>query len=325
VKSLPKFLLVVATLVLAPLSLARAQADYPNRPVTLVVTVPPGGAADFVARLIGNKLSEALGQSVVISNRAGAGGTTAAVQVSKTDPDGYTLLLNTIATHGIGPHIYANIGYDPVKDFAPVILIAKLPLILAVNADVPAKSVNELVALAKARPNELSFSSAGTGGAPHLAGELFKSLTGTELLHVPYRGSGPAVIDLIAGRITMMFDATPSLLPNITAGKLRPLAAASPQRHRLLPDVPSFAELGYPKMDIALWYGIVTRGGTPVPIVQRLNTELAKILQMPDVRKALADQGADVSSGSPEDFAAFMRNESERWSAVVKQAGIKPE
>jgi tripartite-type tricarboxylate transporter receptor subunit TctC len=325
VKSLPKFLLVVATLVFMQHGPARAQADYPNRPVTLVVTVPPGGAADFVARLIGNKLSEALGQSVVISNRAGAGGTTAAVQVSKTDPDGYNLLLNTIATHGIGPHIYANLGYDPVKDFAPVILIAKLPLILAVNADVPAKSVSELVALAKAKPNELSFSSAGTGGAPHLAGELFKSLTGTELLHVPYRGSGPAVIDLIAGRITMMFDATPSLLPNITAGKLRPLAAASPQRHRLLPDVPSFAELGYPKMDIALWYGIVTRGGTPVPIVQRLNTELAKILQMPDVRKALADQGADVSSGSPEDFAAFMRNESERWSAVVKQAGIKPE
>ena len=328
-KSLPKFLLVVATIVLvvalAQLSLARAQADYPNRPVTLVVTVPPGGAADFVARLIGNKLSEAVGQSVVISNRAGAGGTTAAVQVSKTDPDGYTLLLNTIATHGIGPHIYANLGYDPVKDFAPVILIAKLPLILAVNADVPAKSVNELVALAKARPNELSFSSAGTGGAPHLAGELFKSLTGTELLHVPYRGSGPAVIDLIAGRITMMFDATPSLLPNITAGKLRPLAAASPQRHRLLPDVPSFAELGYPRMDIALWYGIVTRGGTGAPIVQRLNAELAKILEMPDVRKALADQGADVSSGSAEDFAAFMRNESERWSAVVKQAGIKPE
>jgi tripartite-type tricarboxylate transporter receptor subunit TctC len=325
VKSLPKFLLIVATIVLAQLSLARAQTDYPNRPVTLVVTVPPGGAADFVARLVGNKLSEALGQSVVISNRAGAGGTTAAVQVSKTDPDGTTLLLNTIATHGIGPHIYANLGYDPVKDFAPVILIAKLPLILAVNADVPAKSVNELVALAKAKPNELSFSSAGTGGAPHLAGELFKSLTGTELLHVPYRGSGPAVIDLIAGRITMMFDATPSLLPNITAGKLRPLAAASPQRHRLLPDVPSFAELGYPRMDIALWYGIVSRGGTPAPIVQRLNTELAKILEMPDVRKALADQGADVSSGSPADFAAFMRNESERWSAVVKQAGIKPE
>ena len=182
-----------------------------------------------------------------------------------------------------------------------------------------------MIALAKAKPGELTFCSAGSGGAPHLAGELFKSLTGTELLHVPYRGSGPAVIDLIAGRITMMFDATPSLLPNITAGKLRPLAAASPQRHRLLPDVPSFAELGYPGMDIALWYGVVAPGGTPAPIVQRLNAALAKILDMPDIRKSLTDQGADVQGGTAEDFDAFMRDESARWSAVVKQAGIKPE
>ena len=211
-----------------PRPTSRARNNYPNRPIQLVVTVPPGGAADFVARLIGAKLSDALGQTVVISNRAGAGGTTAAAQVAKSDPDGYTLLLNTIATHGIGPHIYANLPYDPVKDFSPVILIAKLPLIMAVNAEVPARSVNDVIALAKAKPNELSFCSAGSGGAPHLAGELFKSLTGTELLHVPYRGSGPAVIDLIAGRITMMFDATPSLLPNIMAGKLRPLARRKP-------------------------------------------------------------------------------------------------
>ena len=165
--------------------------------------------------------------------------------------------MNTIATHGIGPHLYANLPYDPVKDFSPVVLLTKLPLIMTVNAALPAQSVKEVIALAKARPGELSFASAGSGGAPHLAGELFKSLTGTELLHVPYRGSGPAVIDLVAGRIAMMFDATPSLLPFITAGKLRPLAAASPQRHRLLPDIPSFAELGYPGMDIALWYGVV--------------------------------------------------------------------
>ena len=323
-KSLPSLLLVVASFLFAQSGLSHAQ-NYPNRSIQLVVTVPPGGAADFVARLIGAKLGEALGQSVVISNRAGAGGTTAAAQVAKSDPDGYTLLLNTIATHGIGPHIYANLPYDPVKDFSPVILIAKLPLIMAVNADVPARSVNDVIALAKAKPNELTFCSAGSGGAPHLAGELFKSLTGTALLHVPYRGSGPAVIDLIAGRITMMFDATPSLLPNILAGKLRPLAAASPQRHRLLPDVPSFAELGYPGMDIALWYGVVVPGGTPAPIVQRLNAALAKILEMPDVQKSLTDQGADVQSGTAEDFGSFMRNESARWSTVVKQAGIKPE
>jgi tripartite-type tricarboxylate transporter receptor subunit TctC len=182
-----------------------------------------------------------------------------------------------------------------------------------------------VIALAKAKPGELTFSSSGSGGAPHLAGELFKHQTGTELQHIPYRGSGPAVIDLVAGRITMMFDATPSLLPNIMAGKLRPVAAASPQRHRLLPDVPSFAELGYPAMDIALWYGVVVPGGTPAPIVQRLNAELGKVVAMPDVRKNLSEQGADLQGGSAEDFGAFMRAESARWSAVVKQAGIKPD
>ena len=326
-RSLPTFSLIVAAFVFifAQPDATRAQANYPNRPIQLVVTVPPGGAADNIARVIGAKLSDALGQQVVINNRAGAGGTTAAAQVAKSAPDGYTLLLNTIATHGIGPHIYANLPYDPVKDFSPVILIAKLPLIMAVNAEFPARSVSDVITLAKAKPNELTFCSAGTGGAPHLAGELFKSLTGTQLLHVPYRGSGPAVIDLIAGRITMMFDATPSLLPNITGGKLRPLAAASLQRHRLLPDVPSFAELGYPKMDIALWYGVVVPGGTPAPIVQRLNAALADILKMPDVRQSLTDQGADAQGGTADDFGIFMRDESARWSAVVKQAGIKPE
>lgn len=324
-KSLQRFLLVVTAVVCAQPGMTRAQGNYPNRPIQLVVTVPPGGAADFVGRLIAAKLADALGQSVVITNRGGAGGTTAAAAVAKSDPDGYTLLLNTIATHGIGPHIYANLPYDPVKDFSPVILIAKLPLIMAVNADVPAQSVKDLIAQAKARPGELSFCSAGTGGAPHLAGELFKSLTGTELLHVPYRGSGPAVVDLVAGRITMMFDATPSLLPFITAGKLRALAAASPQRHRLLPDVPSFAELGYPGMDIALWYGVAAPGGTPAPIVQRLNAELIKILSTPDIRKSLTEQGADVQGGTPEEFVAFMRNESARWGTVVKRAGVKLE
>jgi tripartite-type tricarboxylate transporter receptor subunit TctC len=324
-RSLPSFLLVVAAFALAQTDASYAQANYPNRPIQFVVTVPPGGAADIVARVIGAKLSDALGQQVVINNRGGAGGTTAAAQVAKSPADGYTLLLNTIATHGIGPHIYANLQYDPVKDFEPVILIAKLPLIMAINAEVPARTVADVIALAKAKPGELTFASSGSGGAPHLAGEMFKHQTGTELQHIPYRGSGPAVIDLIAGRITMMFDATPSLLPNITEGKLRPIAAASPQRHRLLPDVPTFAELGYPGMDIALWYGVVAPGGTPAPIVQRLNAELAKIVEMPDVRKNLTEQGADLQGGSAEDFGAFMRNESARWSGVVTQAGIKPD
>src|SRR5262249_48073252 len=304
---------------------ARAEPGYPARPIQLVVTVPPGGAADFVARIIAAKLADVLGQPVIVVNRGGAAGTTAAAGVAKSDPDGYTLLLNTIATHGIGPHLYANLPYDPAKDFAPVILLAKLPLIMTVTAMLPAQSVAEIVALAKARPGQLAFASAGPGGAPHLAGELFKTLAGIELLHVPYRGSGPAVVDLIAGRVAIMFDAAPSLLPFIMSRQLRPLAAASRQRHRLLPEIPSFAELGYERMDISLWYGVVAPAGTPQPIVQRLNAEFVKILDMADVRKNLVDQGAGVGGGTPAAFDAFMREEQARWGAVIKQAGIRPE
>jgi tripartite-type tricarboxylate transporter receptor subunit TctC len=318
-------LLAVATLVCGRADFSRAEPGYPSRSIQLVVTVPPGGAADFVARMIGAKLADALGQPVVIVNRGGAAGTTAAAGVAKSEPDGYTLLLNTIATHGIGPHLYANLPYDPVKDFSPVILLAKLPLIMTVTASLPAQSVADVIALAKARPGQLTFASAGTGGAPHLAGELFKILTATDLLHVPYRGSGPAVVDLIAGRIAIMFDAAPSLLPFIASGQLRPLAAASQERRPLLPDVPSFAELDYGRMDISLWYGVVAPASTPQPIVQRLNAELVKILDTPDTRKAFADQGADVKGGTPAWFDAFMREESARWGAVIKQAGLMPE
>jgi tripartite-type tricarboxylate transporter receptor subunit TctC len=318
-------LLVVATIVCGRAELARAEPGYPSRPIQLVVTVPPGGAADFVARIIGAKLADALGQPVIIANRGGAGGTTAAAGVAKSEPDGYTLLLNTIATHSIGPHLYARLPYDPVRDFSPVILLAKLPLIMTVTASLPARSVGDVIALAKARPGQLTFASSGSGGAPHLAGELFKALAGIDLLHVPYRGSGPAVVDLIAGRTAIMFDAAPSLLPFIASSQLRPLAAANPQRHRLLPDVPTFAELGYPRMDISLWYGIVAPAATPRPIVQRLNTELIRIMEMPDIRKSFADQGADVQGGTPAEFGAFMNVESARWGAVIKQAGIRPE
>jgi tripartite-type tricarboxylate transporter receptor subunit TctC len=304
---------------------AGAEPGYPTRPIQLVVTVPPGGAADFVARIVAAKLADALGQPVIIVNRGGAAGTTAAAGVAKSDPDGYTLLLNTIATHGIGPHLYANLPYDPAKDFAPVILLAKLPLIMTVTAMLPAQSVAEVIALAKARPGQLTFASAGTGGAPHLAGELFKTVAAIDLLHVPYRGSGPAVVDLIAGRVAIMFDAAPSLLPFIMSHQLRPLAAASRQRHRLLPEIPSFAELGFDRMDISLWYGVVAPAATPQAIVQRLNAEFIKILDMADVRKSFADQGADIEGGTPAVFDAFMREESARWGAVIKQAGIKQE
>jgi tripartite-type tricarboxylate transporter receptor subunit TctC len=321
--NLVRLVLAAAAILFALADPGRAQGTYPTRPIQLVVPVPPGGAADFLARAVGARLADALGQSVVIVNRGGAGGTIATASVAQAAPDGYTLLLNSITTHGIGPHLYSSLPYDPVKDFVPIGQVANLPLIMTVNATVPAKSVREVVALAKAQPGALAFASSGNGGAPHLAGELFKRITGTDLLHVPYRGSGPAVIDVVAGRVAIMFDAAPSLLPFITSDKLRPLAAASSERNRLLPEIPTFAELGYRGMEISLWYGIIAPAGTPQPIVQRLNAELVKILAIADIRDSFGKQGADAAGGSPEQFAAFMRAESTRWGEVVKQAGIK--
>ena len=303
---------------------AQAQ-DYPSKVVTLVVPVPPGGAADFIARLIGRKLADALGQPVVISNRGGASGTIASDNVAKAQPDGYTLLLNSITTHGIGPHLYTSLPYDSVKDFTPIILVAKLPLVMTINAEHPMKSVKDVIDHAKANPGKLSFASSGNGGAPHLAGELFQNVAGIKMLHVPYRGSGPAVIDVGAGRVDIMFDAVPSLLPMIQGGKLRPLAAASAERNSIVPEVPTFGELGIKGMEISLWYGLAGPAGLPQPIVQRLNTGLANILKSDEVRENFANQGALPAGGSPQDYVQFMREESARWGEVVRTNNIKME
>ena len=308
------FLLIL----LAPCALAQ---DYPNRPVRLIVTVPPGGAADFIARLVGGKLGDALGQPVLVENRGGAGGTIAADAVAKAAPDGYTLLQNSITTHGVGPHLYSKLPYDPVKDFSAVSGLALLPLIMAVNAELPAKTVNDVVALAK--KENLNFASSGNGGAPHMAAELFKSVTGAPITHVPYKGSGPAVADLVGGRVQIMFDAAPSLIAHIRAGKLRVLAAASAERNRLLPEAPTFAELGHPRVAVSLWYGLLAPAATPAATVTRLNAEVAKILQSADVREKLAAQGAEPMPGTPQAFASFMREEMAKWAPVVKQAGVK--
>ena len=311
---------VLAVCIVAFTHLAAAQ-DYPSRPIRLIVTVPPGGAADFIARLVGGKLSEAFGQPVVVENRGGAGGTIAADAVAKAPADGYTLLQNSITTHGVGPHLYSKLPYDPVKDFAAVSGLALLPLVMAVNSEVPAKTVADLVALSKS--TALNFASSGNGGAPHMAGELFKSVTGASLTHVPYKGSGPAVADLVGGRVQIMFDAPPSLIAHIRGGKLRVLAAASPQRNRLLPEVPTFDELGYPKVAVSLWYGLLAPAGTPIPIIQKINREVVKALDAPDVRERLQAQGAEPMPGTPEAFASFMQEEMAKWAPVVKQAGVK--
>jgi tripartite-type tricarboxylate transporter receptor subunit TctC len=295
--------------------------DYPSRPIRLIVTVPPGGAADFIARLVGGKLSESLGQPVLVENRGGAGGTIAADAVAKAAPDGYTLLQNSITTHGVGPHLYSKLPYDPVKDFAPVSGLALLPLVMAVNAELPAKSIQELLALSKSQ--NLNFASSGNGGAPHMAAELFKSVTGAPITHVPYKGSGPAVADLVGGRVQIMFDAPPSLIAHIRGGKLRVLAAASESRNRLLPEAPTFAELGYPKVSVSLWYGLLAPGGTPAAAITRLNAEVNKIVQSAEVRDRLLAQGAEPMTGTPEAFGEFMRAEMAKWAPVVKQAGVK--
>jgi tripartite-type tricarboxylate transporter receptor subunit TctC len=318
-----------ALLALLLLNLAHPAAaqsgPYPNRPVRIVVTVPPGGAADFIARTVGSKLSEALAQAVLVENRAGASGTIAADAVAKAAPDGYTLLQNSITTHGVAPLIFAKLPYDSFKDLAPITLLSQIPLIMVVNAEVPAGSVKDFVALARAKPGSLSFASSGAGGAPHLTGELFRSVTGADLVHVPYKGSGPAVTDLVAGRVQLMFDGAPSLLAHVKSGRLRMLAAASPQRNPLAPDVPTFAELGYPGIEVALWYGLMAPAGTPGAIVDRLNAELAKILALPDIRERFAAQGAAATPTTPEQFAQFMRREIARWEPVVKRAGVKAE
>ncbi len=295
--------------------------DYPNRPIRLIVTVPPGGAADFIARLVGGKLSESLGQPVLVENRGGAGGTIAADAVAKAAPDGYTLLQNSITTHGIGPLLYSKLPYDPVKDFSPVSGLALLPLVMAVNAELPAKNIQELLALSKTQ--NLNFASSGNGGAPHMAAELFKSVTGAPLTHVPSKGSGPAVADLVGGRVQIMFDAPPSLIAHVRSGKLRVLAAASESRNRLLPEAPTFAELGYPKVSVSLWYGLLAPAGTPAPVIGKLNAEVSKALQSPDVRDRLIGQGAEPMPGTAEAFGAFMQAESAKWAPVVKQAGVK--
>jgi tripartite-type tricarboxylate transporter receptor subunit TctC len=317
--------LLLVALIAIPTPGALQAQDYPNRAITLIVPVPPGGAADFIARLVGQKLSDALGQPVVISNRGGASGTIAAEVVARSAPDGYTLMLNSITTHGIGPRLFANLPYDPVTDFAPIALVAQLPLIMTIAADRPMRSVADVIAYGRANPGKLTFASSGSGGAPHLSGELFKAINGVDMVHVPYRGSGPAVVDVAAGRVDIMIDAVPSLLPMIEAGKLRPLATASVARHPLLPDVPTFDELGIKGIEVALWFGLTAPAKTSPAIIARLSAELQAILKMPDVEEAFAKQGAVPSWDTPADYAAFMRAEMERWGEVIRRNNIKIE
>src|SRR5687767_6422295 len=299
---------------------AGAQQSYPNRPVRVVVFVPAGGGADLLARVMGQKLGEVLGQTVVIDNRAGMGGVIGTSLVAKAAPDGYTLLQGGITTHGIGPHLYPNVPYDTVKDFVPVVLSGTLPIFLVANTQVPAKSVSELIALAKAKPDSMSFASPGTGSAPHLVGELFKIVTGIPSVHVPYKGSGTAAPDLAAGNVQFMFDAIAGHQPLIQSGRTRALAVTSPARLPAFPDIPTMKELGLARVEGTVWYGLLAPAGTPKHIIAKLNADSRRVLAMPDVKEKLSRAGIDAAGGTPEEFAKFIRAEVEKWGPVVKAA-----
>lgn len=301
---------------------ALAQSAYPNKPIKLVVGYAAGGATDVIARLVGQKLGESLGQTVVIDNRAGANSNVGAEAVAHSPADGYTLYVYTIA-NTINATLYPKLGYDPEKDFEPIGLIAKVPNILVVNKDVPVKTLAEYVAYTKAQPQGVTFASSGSGSSIHLSGEMFKMVTKLNMLHVPYRGSAPAVSDLLGGQVQSMFDNAPSAMPHIQSGRLRPIAITSPQRSPLLPDVPTFIESGYADFDVQSWFGLAAPAGTPAAIVTKLNAELAKVLALPEVKKRLAEMGATPAGGTPADMRKFAAAEIKRWNAVVKASGAK--
>jgi tripartite-type tricarboxylate transporter receptor subunit TctC len=303
--------------------LVQAQAHYPAKPIRLVVPFTPGGSTDILARAIGIELTKAWGQSVIVDNVPGAGGSIGADKVAKAPADGYTLLMGHIGTLAVNPSLYPKLPYNPVKDFAPVAWVARVPNILVVNPAVPAKSVQELVAYAKSKPGQLSYGSGGNGSAANLATEYFKMQTGTAIVHIPYRGTAPAVTDLIGGQIQMLFTGAPAVLGQIKSGQLRALAVSSPKRLDAMPDLPTVAETGYKNFEADQWYGVVAPAGTPKDIVQKLNTQINAALNAAELKKRLSAEGAVATPETPEVFGKLIANEIARWQPVIGSGRVK--
>jgi tripartite-type tricarboxylate transporter receptor subunit TctC len=301
---------------------AQAQDKWPSKPITYVVPFPAGGTTDILARLIGQKLGPALGTTVIIDNRPGAGGNIGSELVARAAPDGYTIMGGTISSHSINASLY-KLSYDPLKSFAPITLIGTNANVLVVNPASPFKSVKELVAAAKAKPGSLSFASAGNGTSQHLSAELFKTMTSIDMVHIPYKGSAPAIQDVIGGQVPLMFDTTVVAGPFIQSGKVRPLAVTSAKRVASLPDVPTMAEAGVPGYEVVSWQAMFAPAGTPSAIVQRLQTEVAAILKQPDVQERFAKLGVDPSGMAPQQLAEFQAAEIAKWAKVVKAANVK--
>ena len=301
---------------------AASGQSYPSRPVRMIVGFPPGGGTDVVARVISQKLSEWYGQAVVVENRPGATGTIGADALAKSPADGYTLIMGHVNSHGIAPNLFAKLPYDPIKDFAAVAYVGYVPNVLAVHPSVSAQSVKELVALAKSKPGHMNYASSGNGSTQHLAGEMFKQLTGTSIIHVPYKGSGDAIKDLLAGTVNMNFDTMPPVLPHIQSGRLRGLAISTPRRLPQLPDVPTFEEAGIKGFDVTNWYGVMAPGGTPRDIVSKLNSDINKAMQVPEVRARLEAVGTQLREQSAAEFDAFMKAEVAKYAKLIKDAKI---
>ena len=302
---------------------ASAQADYPNKPLRLIVPFPPGGSTDIIGRIVALRLGEKIGQQIVVDNRGGAGGTIGTEAAAKAAPDGYTLAVGTTSTHAVAPGAYSKLGYDPVKNFAPVSLVAITPYLLVVNAQVPAKSLKEFVRLAKSEPGKLNYASAGAGSTTHLAMEMLKDAAAINVVHIPYKGNGPAEVAVLAGEVQAIFGSMPALLQQVKADKLRPLAVGTARRSPAVPDVPTVAELGYPGFEAALWLGVVAPAGTPAGAVDRLSRELNGIVATPAFREAMDKNGAEPISNTPAQFATLIREEADRYGKVVKALGIK--
>ena len=301
-----------------------AFAQYPNRAIKLLVPFPPAGATDVVGRIVAQKLGERLGQPVVVENRPGAGGTLGSDLVAKSAPDGYTLLIATTSTHSIGPSLQ-KLSYDPIADFAPITHVANVPNVLVVSPALKASSVKELVALAKSRPGELNFASSGIGTIVHLNGELFKLISGTNLVHVPYKGTALAIPDVANGSVAMLFDSLASVMPHVKSGKVRPLAINAPRRSQLLPDVPTLAEAGMPEFDRYTWFGMFAPAGTPREIVERLQREIVASLQSSDVLERFGNVGAEPVGSTPAEFVERIRSDAARWGEVIRIANVKPQ
>jgi tripartite-type tricarboxylate transporter receptor subunit TctC len=299
--------------------------DFPNRPIRLVVPFAPGGGNDNVARTVGKQLSQELGQGVIVDNRAGAGGTIGAEVVARAKPDGYTLFLGGVGSHAINPNMMKNLPYDPIKDFSPIILLARAPMVLVAHPKLKLHNVQELIALAKSEPGKLNYASNGTGSSSHLAAAMFTSMAGIDMVHVPYKGLSPALTDLIAGTVPIMFSSVVAIIPHVKDGSLVPLGVTSEKRMPLLPDVPTIAEQGVPGYETSSWYGILAPANTPPEVVAKLNAALNKALSNPDIQKSLSLDGAQPVGGTPEEFGAYIKREKERLGDVIVKAHITSE